>query len=78
MQESSNALPSDEEGTRAIQSCLDAYATPLHYQNKGDTFVIISAGRDKEFGTADDVIFSAADLKATTPPPNPNTVSFPR
>ena len=64
------SLPSDSVGTASIAGKVDFWKTPLHYQREGRTFEIISAGADKQFGTADDVRFSETNLITTSTGPS--------
>ncbi|MCL1919700.1 MAG: type II secretion system protein GspG [Kiritimatiellaeota bacterium] len=45
----------DEEGLVSPAALIDAWGTPFNYSKQGKKFTITSAGRDGEFGTADDL-----------------------
>jgi hypothetical protein len=61
-QTTTGKLPADDAGDKLIHSFTDAWQTPLHYKNRGETFEIISAGEDKQFDTQDDMRYTREEL----------------
>lgn len=50
-----NALPDGIEGNKLVVTMKDAWDTELRYDLDGKTYVIRSAGPDKQFNTEDDI-----------------------
>ncbi len=47
--------PDEKTGQELVGRHVDAYGTPLRYTRVGEMVLVISAGADREFATADDV-----------------------
>jgi hypothetical protein len=64
------SLPADAQGTALIAGEKDLWGTPLVYHRTGDTYKIVSLGKDKTEGTPDDMSFTESELRAqpTTSP----------
>src|SRR5687768_15268077 len=58
------SLPADAQGTALIAAEKDLWGTPLVYHRTGDTYKIVSLGKDKTEGTADDMTFTESELRA--------------
>jgi len=43
------------------ESLLDSWGEPFGFEHDGDNYVIWSSGRDKQLGTADDIVMGARD-----------------
>jgi hypothetical protein len=62
--QANDALPADAEGNRLVQTYKDTWGTPLKYERVGETFALVSAGKDTKFGTEDDLRFDESNLRA--------------
>lgn len=56
-----NALPDGIEGNKLVVVKKDGWETELRYDLDGDSYLIRSAGPDKEFDTEDDITSKDAD-----------------
>ena len=54
-QEHDGELPDSEEGQELISNYKDAWGTALRYERTDDDYDVVSAGRDREFDTPDDI-----------------------
>lgn len=52
----------DARGNEIAGRFTDGWNQPLRYERQGDTFRILSAGPDLQFGTADDIDFDDPNL----------------
>jgi hypothetical protein len=61
-------LPDEADAAVLAEAKRDAWGTPLKYAAGGmGGYAIVSAGRDKQFDTDDDIRMSADDLKTPIP-----------
>jgi hypothetical protein len=59
--------PDETAGQELVGRHEDAYGTPLRYTRVGEMVLVISAGADREFATADDVSLDPAMFSADKP-----------
>jgi hypothetical protein len=67
-----NTLPTSLADAKQFdETCefTDYWGTEIEYESDGKTFLMISAGADKEFGTADDITFNLRKTPADTSEP---------
>ena len=60
--------PDEKVGQELVGKYQDAYGTALRYTRVGELALIISAGADREFATADDVSLDPQTMSGVQPP----------
>jgi hypothetical protein len=67
--------PDQKTGQELVGRLQDAYGTALQYTRVGELVLIISAGADREFATADDISLDPQTM-ATTQPGTKQAIDF--